>query len=83
MDIKTQCAALRAEILATEQKLHSFKGGLLHTDLNRAEAPAAPAPDRGEMIANATLAYRHLEDARMRIGKVIQAFDGGTSVYKQ
>jgi hypothetical protein len=37
--------------------------------------------DRAEMIANLMLAYRHLEDASMRLGKAIQARDGGTSVY--
>lgn len=36
---------------------------------------------RGEVIANLTLAYRHLEDASMRLGKCIQAIDGGISVY--
>lgn len=35
----------------------------------------------GEAIANIMLAYRHAEDARMRLGKVIQAMDGGTSIY--
>jgi hypothetical protein len=30
---------------------------------------------------NIELAYRHLEDAAMRLGKVIQAADGGKSVY--
>jgi hypothetical protein len=35
----------------------------------------------GEAIANITLAYRHLEDASMRLGKAIQALDGGVSVY--
>ena len=35
----------------------------------------------GEAIANIMLAYRHLEDASMRLGKVIQALDGGVSVY--
>lgn len=34
-----------------------------------------------EMHANVTLAYRHLEDATMRLGKAVQAYDGGTSVY--
>ncbi len=34
-----------------------------------------------EMKANIMLAYRHLEDARMRLGKVVQAYDGGKSVY--
>ncbi len=37
--------------------------------------------DNGEAIANVMLAYRHLEDASMRLGKVIQAVDGGVSVY--
>ena len=34
-----------------------------------------------EMHANFMLAYRHIEDARMRLGKVMQAKDGGKSVY--
>lgn len=37
--------------------------------------------DVGEMIANAMLAYRHLEDAAMRLGKTIQAYEGGKSIY--
>ena len=36
--------------------------------------------DKGEMMANITLAYRSLEDAKMRFGKVIQAHKG-RSVY--
>lgn len=35
--------------------------------------------DRGEVIANITLALRHLEDAKMRLGKVYQAIEGGVS----
>lgn len=34
-----------------------------------------------EMHANITLAYRHLEDATMRVGKAVQAYDGGKSIY--
>lgn len=37
--------------------------------------------DPSEMHANVMLAYRHLEDARMRIGKIIQAKEGGKSIY--
>ncbi len=37
--------------------------------------------DAPEAIANIMLAFRHLEDARMRLGKAIQATDGGVSVY--
>jgi hypothetical protein len=32
------------------------------------------------MLAN-VMAHRHLEDARMRLGKAVQAFDGCKSVY--
>jgi hypothetical protein len=39
------------------------------------------AEDRGEVIANLMLSYRHLEDAAMRLGKAIQATDGGVSCY--
>jgi hypothetical protein len=41
----------------------------------------ASLPDRGEAVANIMLAFRHLEDARMRLGKAIQALEGGVSVY--
>lgn len=34
-----------------------------------------------EANANLMLAFRHLEDASMRLGKAIQALDGGVSVY--
>lgn len=34
-----------------------------------------------EVAANVELAYRHLEDASMRLGKALQALDGGVSVY--
>lgn len=34
-----------------------------------------------EARKNIEIAYRHLEDARMRLGKAIQAADGGVSVY--
>ena len=35
----------------------------------------------GEMKANIMLSYRHLEDARMRLGKVMQQIQGGISKY--
>ncbi len=37
--------------------------------------------DEGEIMANLTLTYRHLEDASMRVGKTIQARAGGKSIY--
>ena len=38
------------------------------------------AGQHGEMRANIMLTYRHLEDARMRIGKILQAADDGVSI---
>jgi hypothetical protein len=65
----SDCEALRREIKAIAEKLDLIK-----------TAPAAPSTP-SEAFANATLAYRHLEDASMRLGKAIQALDGGISVY--
>ena len=45
----------------------------------REDAPEGA--NKGEMIANLMLAFRSLEDARMRMGKAIQAHEGGESVY--
>jgi len=47
----------------------------------RQSAPPDDNENRGEVMANLTLAYRHLEDASMRLGKVLQHLDGGNSVY--
>jgi hypothetical protein len=55
-------------------------------ELSHNEALTGSIPvgrDTGEMAANIKLAYRCLEDARMRVGKAVQAFDGGQSCYKQ
>ncbi len=43
--------------------------------------PEIEGLDKGEMIENATLAYRHCEDVSMRLGKAIQAFEGGKNIY--
>ena len=56
----------RIQIKATAAMVLTMRDGMI-------------APD--EAIANIMLAYRHLEDASMRLGKVIQALDGGVSVY--
>lgn len=45
------------------------------------EHPEFDGMDKSEMIANATLAYRHCEDVAMRLGKAIQAYEGGKSIY--
>jgi len=66
---KDDCETLRREIKAIADRLHSLYDMRIWS------------PEESEVAANATLAYRHLEDASMRLGKAIQALDGGTSVY--
>jgi hypothetical protein len=72
-DLKEVCDVLRAEIDAVADRLKGLRqhSALMHV----------PVEPRGEMFSNITLAYRHLEDARMRIGKVIQHFESGVSKY--
>jgi hypothetical protein len=69
---------LRASIKEIALKVKSYMGR------SKAELPARGdnSFDRhqGEMIANSTLSYRHLEDAAMRIGKAMQAYQGGVSI---
>ena len=74
-EIKEMAQNLRAEILRIGRAVNSMQA---HTYFS---LPTQEAGKNGEMHANITLAYRHLEDARMRLGKMIQAYDGGTSVY--
>lgn len=54
---------------------------LLADAVKSGAVPPTPGEDRGEMMANLMLCFRHLEDASMRLGKAIQAHDGGVSVY--
>lgn len=74
-DIKELANNLRASILNTSKlvnELHSH--GCFRNE-------QSSTGQHSEMHSNITLAYRHLEDARMRLGKVIQAYEGGVSCY--
>jgi hypothetical protein len=64
----SDCEALRREIKAVADKV-----AVLYRE--------GRVDGAGEPVANVMLAYRHLEDASMRLGKCIQALDGGVSVY--
>ncbi len=70
---KDACFGIRSDIELIKKKVWNMKGhpGKRGHDYD----------DLAEINANIMLAYRHLEDARMRIGKVLQAYDGGQSVY--
>jgi len=65
---------LRAELKATGRGLLILKAMLI------AEAEKGNEL-HSEAIANAVLAFRHTEDSAMRLGKVLQALNGGESIY--
>jgi hypothetical protein len=66
-----RCEFLRALVKAVAESVaETRKDGFYNT-----------GPGIGEATANLMLAYRHLEDASMRLGKAVQALDGGVSVY--
>lgn len=73
-DIKATAGLLRAKIRDVGHEVQALKQ-------NAAAVGNEVSVDKGEVIANLQLAFRHLEDARMRLGKAIQAIDGGKSVY--
>ena len=61
--------------------IKNIAAALLEVRRGFSQSPVTPIEDRGEVMANLTVAYRCLEDASMRLGKAIQARDGGVSVY--
>lgn len=70
-----KCSEARSFLKVWGKKVLELKEHIVFTE------PAVEGQDRGEMTANIMLAYRHMEDAAMRLGKAIQAFDGGKSAY--
>jgi hypothetical protein len=72
-ELYAKCNDQRREIKRTAEMV----------SIMRRQAATLPpkASGEGEVIANVTLAYRQLEDASMRLGKAMQALDGGVSVY--
>lgn len=73
--LKEICDCLRKEIKQTADKVHAL---LSHSEFDTIEEEY---PGQGsEMKANIILTYRHLEDARMRVGKILQAADDGVSI---
>lgn len=83
LGVEQDALALRRSIKATAASVKALGDRVKHdaTVAGPGGPLLPPEADRGEVIANVTLAYRHLEDAAMRLGKAIQATNGGTSVY--
>lgn len=79
-DIKASCNFLRTQIKDIGDGVKDLKDNAVATASSSSSEQLLNI-DTGEAVANIQLAFRHLEDARMRLGKCIQAIDGGKSVY--
>ncbi len=66
-ELELQCNSFREEIKAIGESVKALMG---HGDFKGEDAYNG---QHGEMKANIMLTYRHLEDARMRVGKILQA----------
>lgn len=67
---KADCEVARRQIKLIAEKVWEMR-----------RPPLGGRGEPEEAYANVIIAYRKLEDASMRLGKAIQALDGGTSVY--
>lgn len=73
--LRKKMSLLQAEIKqAYESDFFKNEEDMLLDGLN------IPSTQHANMKANLTLAFRHVEDARMRIGKTLQARQGGISI---
>jgi len=69
-----QCASLRTRLGKMEREL---RGMMEHFRCNGEDAYPRQT---SEMKAQTMLAVRHIEDARMRVGKMLQYADDGVSI---
>lgn len=76
--IKPECDALRAELLAIEKRVRGLLRGRVTVG---SDATPLIFEQAGEMQDHQMLAVRAIEDARMRIGKVLQYARDGVSIY--
>lgn len=70
--IRPVCNDLRAHLQDVENHIRGVKAQI---------GKAPQGGDKGEVVANLTLAIRHTEDARMRLGKALQHARDGVSTY--
>jgi len=73
-EIKNPCDVLRTDIKEIGERVLALKKA------SGFRGEQAYADQHSEMKSNIMLAYRHLEDARMRVGKILQAAGDGVSI---
>lgn len=74
MTLEDKMNGIRGQLKQFGEMFLAIKKDVAASEVNSIE-------DRPEELANLTLAYRHMEDCIMRLGKVIQAYQGGKSIY--
>ncbi len=77
--LKPECDALRADLLAIERRVRALL--IDHMGTFGPGTKAEVFAQAGEMRDHQMLAVRAIEDARMRIGKVLQHARDGVSIY--
>lgn len=78
-----ECNSQRAACKAIEKELRALKDKITRDRITRdrrGNEDSFPG-QTAEILGQLTLAFRHLEDARMRIGKVIQYSGDGISCF--
>ena len=79
--IEADLNQIRSQIELLKQRVCSVFGSSCFSDEDiLLDGANIPDSRHANMKANLTLSFRHLEDARMRIGKVLQAHQGGISI---
>lgn len=76
--LKGECDDIRIRIKLLEKNVRDLKDKIAKE--RRGQEDAFPGQS-AEVLGQVTIAFRHLEDARMRIGKVIQYSGDGVSVF--
>ncbi len=75
-DIREEATQLRDQCVRLERQTRRLNDHHVFRD------PPDYDGQHPEMHAQIMLAVRHLEDARMRLGKLIQYADGAVSIYE-
>ena len=81
MSAKTNLTAFEEILNEFRVKLKALAKEVKEAKETKSKCEVNGTEDIGEEMANMMLAYRHLENASMRIGKTLQACSGGVSPY--
>lgn len=82
MTVEEMCQSARKEIEYIKQRIVGISENHQLKDMEDVKLEGANMPQTmtANIKANLTLAFRHLEDAMMRLGKAMQAYQGGISI---